>query len=258
MFGARPLRRATVGRPVRPGSTPRPTIVLLHGYGMQPAVYLPMAELLAEHADVVIPDLFDVPGWWDFGRVLDCLELTLDDVGAERVTLLGHSFGGAPVLGFAARDPARVVECVFSDTLGVNRELLLAREAVHPFGILRMATQRAASAFVRSWFAHPVPLASAALWAFVDDRDADIEAVAAAGIPCHVLWAESDTVLSKADGREFARRLHADFTVAERPHGYGPIDHDWMFDDPDLFAAHLQKLRLQALRPSAADPERQT
>jgi pimeloyl-ACP methyl ester carboxylesterase len=221
--------------------------VLLHGYGMRPETYLPMAELIAERADVVIPDLFDVPGWWDFDRVIDCLELTLDEIGVNRVSLLGHSFGGALVLGFAARHAPRVVECVFGDTLGVNREMVLAREAVHPLGIARMATQSAASAFVRSWVAHPLPLATAALWAFVDDRDDDIEAVARAGIPCHVLWAETDTVLSRADGRAFAKRLNADFTVADRPHGYGPIDHDWMFDDPALFAAHLGKLRLHAL-----------
>jgi pimeloyl-ACP methyl ester carboxylesterase len=241
------MRRAMVGRPVRPGAPGRPTIVLMHGYGMRPDVYLPMAELLAEHADVVIPDLFDVPGWWDFGRVLDCLELTIDEVGADRVTLFGHSFGGALVLGYAARHPARVVECVFSDTLGVRRELRLAREAVHPVGIARMATRRAAKAFVGSWIRHPLPLATAALWAFVDNRELECDAIAASGIPCHVLWAETDSVLSRADGREFARWLHADFTVAERPHGYGPIDHDWMFDDPDLFAAHVKKLRLHAL-----------
>ena len=247
MFGIRPLRRAWVGRPVRPAAEPRPTIVLLHGYGMRPETYLPMAELIAERADVVIPDLFDVPGWWECGRVLDCLELTLDEVGATRISLLGHSFGGAVLLGLAARRPERVVECVFSDTLGVNREMVLAREAVHPLGILRMATQSAATAFVRSWITHPVPLASAALWAFVDDRHADIDVVARAGIPCHVLWADTDTVLSRADGRKFAQRLNADFTVADRPHGYGPIDHDWMFDDPALFAEHLAKLRLHAL-----------
>ena len=247
MFGARPMRRAKVFRPVKSGAPSRPTIVLMPGYGMRPDVYLPMAELIAERADVVIPDVFDIPGWWAFDRVLDCLQLTLAEIGVGHISLFGHSFGGALVLGLAARDPSRVVECVFSDTLGVNREMILAREAVHPLGIVRMATQRAATAFVRSWVTHPVPLATAALWAFVDNRETEIEAVAHAGIPCHVLWADTDTVLSRADGREFAKRLHADFTVAERPHGSEPIDHDWMFDDPELFVAHLERLRLRAL-----------
>jgi pimeloyl-ACP methyl ester carboxylesterase len=175
------------------------------------------------------------------------LELTLDDVGVEQVSLLGHSFGGGLELGLACRVPGRIVECVFSDTLGMHRELSLAREAVHPIGIARMATAPAVRSFTRSWATHPVQLASAALWAFRSDRMQEIETCAGFGLPCHVLWAERDTILSRKDGREFARRLRATFTVAKRPPGYGPIDHDWMFDDPELFVQHLNELGLRAL-----------
>ncbi len=236
---ARPLRRVTVGD--------GPTIILLHGYGMEPATYLRTARLLAGRARVVIPDLFALPARWTFEHALDCLELTLDELDVERVSLLGHSFGGGLELGLATRSPARIVECVFSDTLGMNREFSLAREAVHPLGILRMATPVAARSFFRSWATHPAQLASAALWAFRSDRETEIEAIAAAGLPCHVLWAARDTILSRRDGEEFARRLHATFTVAKGPPGYGPIDHDWMFDDPELFVQALEKLKLRAL-----------
>src|SRR5712691_8952777 len=121
---ARPLPRVSVGD--------GPMIVVLHGYGLQPRTYLPLARLLADRVRVVIPDIFTLPEWWSFQHALDCLELTLDDLEAELVTLLGHSFGGGLELGLAARFPDRIVECVFGDTLGVNRELSLAREAVHP------------------------------------------------------------------------------------------------------------------------------
>ena len=133
-----------------------------------------------------------------------------------------------------------------------HRGLSLAREAVHPFGVLRMATAPAVSSFSRSWATHPLQLGAAALWAFSSDRVPEIETCAAVGLPCHVLWAERDTILSRKDGREFARRLHATFTVAKRPPGYRPIDHDWMFDDPELFAAHLEQLGLHVLSRSAA------
>jgi pimeloyl-ACP methyl ester carboxylesterase len=235
----RPLRYVEVGA--------GPPIVLLHGYGMQPATYLPMARLLADRARVVIPDLLALPERWTFEHALDCLELTLDEVGVEEVSLLGHSFGGGLELGLVCRSPARIVECVFSDTLGMNREFSLAKEAVHPIGILRMATPPALLSFSRSWATHPLQLGAAALWAFRSDRAREIETCAAVGLPCHVLWAERDTILSRNDGREFARRLHATFTVAKRPPGYGPIDHDWMFDDPELFAQHLSELGLRAL-----------
>jgi pimeloyl-ACP methyl ester carboxylesterase len=226
------------------------TILVLHGFGMEPSTYQRTTDLLAARARVVIPDLFAVPGRWTFDHALDCLVATLDEVGAERVSLLGHSFGGALELGLAARLPDRVVECVFSDTLGVSKQLSLAIEAVHPIGIMRMATRVALHAFVHTSVEHPVQLARAALWAFASDRSAEIEAVAVAHTPCHVLWAESDTILSRADGREFSERLDATFTVAQRPPGYPPIDHDWMFDDPDLFVEHLTALDLEALRVS--------
>jgi pimeloyl-ACP methyl ester carboxylesterase len=236
---ARPLPHVEVGA--------GPTIVLLHGYGMKPATYLPMARLLADRARVVIPDLFAVPERWTFHHAVDCLELTLDDVGVEQVSLLGHSFGGGLELGLACRSPERIAECIFSDTLGMHRELSLAREAVHPIGIARMATAPAVKSFSESWVRHPIQLASAALWAFRSDRESEIETCAAVGLPCHVLWAERDTILSRKDGREFARRLHATFTMAKRPPGYRPIDHDWMFDDPELFVQHLDELGLRAL-----------
>jgi pimeloyl-ACP methyl ester carboxylesterase len=224
--------------------------MLLHGYGMEPATYRRTAQLLADRVRVVIPYLFALPERWTFEHALDCLELTLDDLGVGHVTLLGHSFGGGLELGLATRAAGRVVECVFSDTLGMNRELSLAREAVHPLGILRLATPPAIRAFFRSWLTHPAQLSEAAWWGFRSDREAEIDAVAAARLPCHVLWAERDTILSRKDGREFARRLHATFTVAEPPPGHRPIDHDWMFDDPELFVQHLDKLGLRALSGS--------
>jgi len=236
---ARPLRRIDLGA--------GPTIVLLHGYGMKPETYVPMARLLTDRARVVIPDLFAVPGRWTFDHALECLQRTLDDLGVEQVSLLGHSFGGGLELGLACRSPARIVECVFSDTLGMHQEFSLALEAVHPLGIVRMATPRAVRAFSEQWLAHPIHLAEAGLWAFRSDRRPEIEECAAFGLPCHVMWAARDTILSRKDGQEFARQLHATFTVAKAPPGYGSIDHDWMFDDPELFVQHLDALGLRAL-----------
>ena len=222
--------------------------MLLHGYAMQPSTYVPMARLLADRVRVVIPSIQALPARWTLDHALDCLELTLDELAVPRVTLLGHSFGGGLELGLAARSPERVAECIFSDTLGVSSQLGLAREALsHPLGDLRLATPPAVSAFFRSWATHPGQLALSALWAFKSDRDQDVEMVANARVPCHVLWAERDTILNRRDGMEFARRLNATFTIAESPPGYGPIDHDWMFDDPELFVAHLDKLGLRAL-----------
>lgn len=238
---ARPLRCVTVGE--------GETLVLLHGYGLRPETYLPLARLLADRARIAIPDIFALPERWTYDHALDCLDLTIDELGLERVSLLAHSFGGALQLGLAARAPQRVVEFVFSDTLGVTRELLLAREAVSPAGIVRMATPEALAAFAKSFATHPVQLARAALFAFFSDRDAEFETCAAAGIPGHVLWAAHDSILSRADGQRFADRLNASFTIARRRAGQHYLDHDWMFEDPENFAEHLDELDLRVLAP---------
>ncbi len=169
-----------------------PPIVLFHGFGMSPTTYLRTAELLARRARVVIPDLFALQGPWRYGRVLGAFVATLDRLELERVTLIGHSFGGALELGFAAAFPDRVVELVFSDTLAVSREWGLADEATrHPLGLLRLATPAATFAFARSCIEHPRQLAGAGWWAFVTGREGDIGAVAATGIRSHVLSAKS-------------------------------------------------------------------
>jgi pimeloyl-ACP methyl ester carboxylesterase len=237
----RPLRYISVGN--------GPPVVILHGYAMQPRTYLPLARLLADKAMVVIPALFDISGRWRFRRVLAALEGTLDELGLDRVSLLGHSFGGGLELGLAARQPQRIVECVFSDTLGLRSRFRLAEEALrNPLAMLNMATPPAISAFAESWATHPIQLVDAALWGFLSDRNHDIAAVVKAGIPSHVLWANHDSLLTRADGREFAQHLHATFTVASGCRPSDRIDHDWMFDDPELFVEHLEKLDLHFLR----------
>jgi pimeloyl-ACP methyl ester carboxylesterase len=228
-----PLRCPTIGQG-------RP-LVLLHGFAMKPETYLPLAQLLAPQVRVVIPAIFELEGPWTYHRVLAKVRATIDDLGIERFSLLGHSFGGGLELGLATSVPDRVVECVFADTLGCKERFGLAEEALrHPARILAMASPAAASAFFRSVLGHPAQLAAAALWGFASDREPYIDRIAALRIPCHVMWASRDSLLSRSDGEEFARKLRATFTVASAP----KIDHDWMFDDPELFADRLRMLGL--------------
>ena len=224
-----------------------PPLALLHGFGMRPFVYRHTATLLAERSRVVVPDLFAQRGHWSYQRTVDAFVATLDHLEIERVSLLGHSFGGGIELGFACEHPERVVELVFSDTLAVSEEWGLADEALRrPWDLLRLATGPATAAFASQWLAHPFQLASAAWWGFRSRRDGPIADVAWAEIPAHVLWANRDSLLSRSDGAEFAEQLGATFTVARSPDGR-PVDHDWMFVNPHLFVAHLLELGLHAL-----------
>jgi pimeloyl-ACP methyl ester carboxylesterase len=214
---------------------------------MRPATYGRLADLLATRCRVVVPDLFAVHGRWGYAKVVDELTEAVDHLGLDRVSLLGHSFGGAMALEFASRFPDRVVETVFSDSLAASREWQLAAEVLHhPVRLLRLATPRAMGAFIRTSLDHPRQLVDAAWWGFTSGRQTDAAVVARAGIPAHVLWANCDSILSQADGRRFADELDASFTVASAPDGRS-LDHDWMFEEPDVFFDHLDGLGLKAL-----------
>jgi pimeloyl-ACP methyl ester carboxylesterase len=214
---------------------------------MRPKTYSGLVELLARRCRVLVPDLFAVRGQWTYTKVFDAFTSTLDHLGLDRISMIGHSFGGGIELGFASRFPERVVELVFSDTLAVSREWRLAKEAMrHPDRLIRLATPKATSAFVRSWIEHPRQLVDAALWAFTSGRDSEATDVARAGVPAFVLWANRDSVLSRSDGMQFADELGAPFIVAA-PSDQRAIDHDWMFQEPELFFAHLSALGLKAL-----------
>ena len=91
---------------------------------------------------------------------------------------------------------------------------------------------------------HPRQLVDAAWWGFTSGRFGDIYLIAEAGLPTHVLWANRDSLFSRADGEEFARELHASFTVVGAP---GHVDHDWTYRHPQLFVDHLDRLDLSVL-----------
>jgi pimeloyl-ACP methyl ester carboxylesterase len=222
-------------------------VVVLHGFAMRPATYGGLVRLLAERCRVYVPDLFAVQGRWSYPKVLDAFIETIDVLGLDRVSLIGHSFGGGIELGFASRFPDRVVEVVFSDSLAASREWQLAAEVLHhPVRLLRLATPTAATAFARTCVDHPRQLADAAWWGFTSGRESDSAAIARAGLPAHVLWANRDSILSRSDGLRFAEELNATFTVAAGADGES-FDHDWMFQQPQVFFDHLDDLRLKAL-----------
>jgi pimeloyl-ACP methyl ester carboxylesterase len=223
-------------------------VLLLHGFGLSPSLYRRSARELAERGGVrvVVPSLYDVDGSWTPEAALAHLIATLDQLGLDRVTAIGHSFGGCFQLGLAATSPDRVVELVFCDTLAWTRQWELARQAVRPANLLLLATAGAAIDFAHTWLTHPSQLTQAAWHGFVGDHRPQVAAVAGAGIRSHVLWAERDTLLHREDGRTFASELGASFDLISPRPGGKTVDHNWMYRCPQLFADHIERLRLQA------------
>ncbi len=111
VHGLRLHARVSVGS--LPPSTP--TIVLVHGVAVSSRYLLPLAERLAPHARVYVPDL---PGYGlsdrPPGRNLTVTELAdaflawMNRIGLERPHLFGNSFGCQVIADLSARHPDRV------------------------------------------------------------------------------------------------------------------------------------------------------
>jgi pimeloyl-ACP methyl ester carboxylesterase len=229
-----------------------PPVLLCHGFGMAPRAYAGVTSRLEHRVTLFLPSLFRTSGRWENARVLAGLTTAVDRRGYDRITVIGHSFGGGVALSWAAQHPARIERLVLVDSLGLSASWQLARDAMVGTHFVRMATWPAMREFSRSLRVSPVAVARAGWWAFSCDKGHEIEAIGAAGIPTEVIWGADDSLLPTSRGRAFAERLGANFTVVEggsvgddgrdRRGGGTVVEHDWPLVEPDLFVTTLVRL----------------
>ncbi|SEK59401.1 alpha/beta fold hydrolase [Streptacidiphilus jiangxiensis] len=129
-------------------------VLLIHGIGDSSVTWNPVIRGLAPHYRVIAPDLLghgasDKPrGDYSVGAYANGMRDLLSVLGIERVTLVGHSLGGAVAMQFAYQFPERTERLVLVGTGGVGREVTpLLRAASLPgaefvLSALRLPTVR--------------------------------------------------------------------------------------------------------------------
>ncbi len=107
-------------------------LLLIHGIGDNSATWLPVMRRLARHHTVIAPDLLghgasDKPrADYSVAAYANGMRDLLGVLGIDRVTLVGHSFGGGVAMQFAYQFPERSERLVLVATGGVEK-------AVTPF-----------------------------------------------------------------------------------------------------------------------------
>jgi pimeloyl-ACP methyl ester carboxylesterase len=101
-------------------------VLLLHGWGARAAAMFPILERLqADHAVYAI----DFPGFgqsppptsaWSVGDYAALVARFLESQSVERVTIVGHSFGGRVAIKLAAEQPDLVERLVLVDSAGIR------------------------------------------------------------------------------------------------------------------------------------------
>lgn len=102
-----------------------PPVVLIHGIASSIYTWADVIPALARRHDVIALDLpgfgaSDIPADFPGDRYVRVLAAFLDRLGLRRVSLVGHSLGGAVASAFAAAHPERVDRLVLADAAGFN------------------------------------------------------------------------------------------------------------------------------------------
>jgi pimeloyl-ACP methyl ester carboxylesterase len=104
-------------------------ILLVHGMAGSSRTWREVLPPLAEHHRVLAPDLVGhglsekPPGDYSLGAFANLLRDLLDELGIDRVTIVGQSLGGGIAMQFAYQFPERVDRLVLVSSGGLGREV---------------------------------------------------------------------------------------------------------------------------------------
>lgn len=100
------------------------TRVFLHGWALRGRAFEKLVKALGEDYQVIAPDLpgfgkSDIPYFWGFEAYAQFICDFLDELGLEKVHLMGQSMGGGIALATAALHPERIQSVMAMNSAGV-------------------------------------------------------------------------------------------------------------------------------------------
>jgi pimeloyl-ACP methyl ester carboxylesterase len=144
------------------GDTTKPPVVMLHGWGANIDLMLPLAQRLTDFRTYIL----DLPGFgqsqrppsaWSVSDYAQFVLTYLTSQQLERVFLFGHSFGGRLGLVLGAEHPERFIKMVLANSAGVKsppsgqtrlKVYKFAQNALHSVGMGAQAAQ------LRQWYSN--------------------------------------------------------------------------------------------------------
>ncbi len=113
-----------------------PALLLLHGLGCDHTTWEPVIDALARRYTVIAPDLLghglsDKPrADYSVGGYANGMRDLLTVLGIDKVTVVGHSFGGGVAMQFAYQFPERTERMILVSSGGLGPEVTTALRAV--------------------------------------------------------------------------------------------------------------------------------
>src|SRR5215203_874060 len=113
-----------------------PALLLLHGLACDSSTWLDVIPTLSKHFTVIAPDLLghgesDKPDAdYSLGGYANGMRDLLTVLGIDKVTVVGHSFGGGVAMQFAYQFPERTERLVLVGSGGLGPEVSAAIRAI--------------------------------------------------------------------------------------------------------------------------------
>ncbi|MGA8845265.1 MAG: alpha/beta fold hydrolase [Nocardioides sp.] len=113
-----------------------PALLLLHGLGCDHTTWAPVIDTLAKRFTVIAPDLLghglsDKPrADYSVGGYANGMRDLLTVLGVDKVTVVGHSFGGGVAMQFAYQFPERTERMMLVSSGGLGPEVTPAIRAI--------------------------------------------------------------------------------------------------------------------------------
>jgi pimeloyl-ACP methyl ester carboxylesterase len=121
-----------------------PALLLLHGLGCTHSTWLPVIDSLARRYTVIAPDLLghgasDKPrADYSIGAFANGMRDLLTVLEIDKVTVVGHSFGGGVAMQFAYQFPERTERMVLVGSGGLGPEVSPAIRAITTTGFYQV------------------------------------------------------------------------------------------------------------------------
>lgn len=106
-----------------------PALLLLHGLACDSTTWLPVIPELAKHFTVIAPDMLghgesDKPDAdYSLGGYANGMRDLMTILGIDKVTVVGHSFGGGVAMQFAYQFPERTERVILVSTGGLGKDV---------------------------------------------------------------------------------------------------------------------------------------
>lgn len=266
-----------------------PALLLIHGVGDKSASWEPVHAKLAQRFTVIAPDLLghgesDKPrADYSLPAFANGMRDLLAVLGIDRVTVVGHSFGGGVAMQFAYQYPHLVERLVLVSAGGVESDVSFAlRFAAMPMGSEALAMVRVPGALpamrvfgravqallgstkfgrdavdtvrLLEGFKDPTALAAFArtLRSVVDGRGQYVtmldRSYLVESIPVQIIWGEDDVVIPVSHARTaHAAMAGSRLAIFEKS---GHVPHH---DHPDRFVEVVERF-MDSTRPAEHDP----